>query len=185
VACAWSRRPPTYRHAIGWLVREEKIARGELAARYGTEELSPRAGLTGGDHHLETAGPSETATRPRMSTRAYGSWSTWKQTDRAGVLEVGRSGRLSPRDISLFSLFFSVFFFFISKFHFNFKFKFKYCAKLSSNYIVKIEVPILEIILHTYYLLYIFYISFLFFSFSPKSSSHFYFILFLFILLLF
>jgi hypothetical protein len=37
-------------------------------------------------------------------------------------------------------LFFSLFF--ISKFHFKFIFKFKSCAKLSSNYIVKLKVPI-------------------------------------------
>jgi hypothetical protein len=55
VACAWSRRPPTYRHATGWLDREAKFGRGELAVSYGAEELSSWAGLTGGDHQPVTA----------------------------------------------------------------------------------------------------------------------------------
>jgi hypothetical protein len=46
--------------------------------------------------------------------------------------------------LSIF-FFFSYFLFFITKLQFKFRFKLKSCAKLSSNYILKLKVPILEI----------------------------------------
>jgi hypothetical protein len=64
--------------------------------------------------------------------------------------------------------FFSYFLFFIFKLQFKFKFKFKSCAKLSSNYIVKLEVPILEI---TYILFIYFHILSLFLLFPQIIFS--------------
>jgi hypothetical protein len=48
-------------------------------------------------------------------------------------------------DFTFFSFSFPIFFFFTPKFHFEFRFKFKSCAKLSSNYIVKLIIQILKI----------------------------------------
>lgn len=68
-------------HATGWLDREAKFGRSELAVSYGAEELSSWAGLTGGDHQPVTAGPSETATRPHWRRTHMAAGSRGKETN--------------------------------------------------------------------------------------------------------
>jgi hypothetical protein len=62
---------------------------------------------------------------------------------------VGRIEVLGPK-FSFFFFFLFLFPLFVPKFHFNFKFKFKSCAKLYSEYIVKLKVPIIILLIFPY-----------------------------------
>jgi hypothetical protein len=97
------------------------------------------ASVTGGAH------VSASVTQCRRARRGWrdgpACQSEWR------VRGDGRMGRVMGSDCGPNSTltFYFLSIFFIPKFYFNFKFKFKSCAKLSSKYIVKLKVSILEI----------------------------------------